>query len=203
MNLHRLLRAAESARALDRPADAVAVVAKRLPVKPGVRRALRGSWLGHPLHPLMITVPIGAWLCSAVLDLVPGNEHAARKLVGIGLAAVPPTVLLGAVDYVGLERCQRRVEVAHALTNTAAVVLFAASYAVRKREAQGKGKLLGFAGVATLSTGGAFGGHLAHAQGAGVHRWQSADGEPLSRPVMRTRKGYPARTVTDPEIGSS
>jgi uncharacterized membrane protein len=181
MNLHRLLRAAESAHALDRPADAVAAAAKRLLAKPRARRTLRGSWLGHPLHPLMVTVPIGAWMCSAVLDLLPGNEQAARKLVAIGLAATPPTVLLGIADYADLAQRERRVGVLHALTNTAAVALFAASYAARKNKADGRGKLLGFLGVAMLSAGGALGGHLAYAQGAGVHRWQAADGEMLSR----------------------
>jgi hypothetical protein len=180
MNLHRLLRAAESARVLDKPADAVTAAADRLLTESRGRRALRGRWLGHPLHPLVITVPIGAWMCSAVLDLTPGNDQAARKLLAIGLAAVPPTVLLGIADYADLGRRQRRVGVLHALINTAAVSLFTASYVVRKEGAAGKGKLLGFLGIAALSTGGALGGHLAYAQGAGVHRWQPADDESLA-----------------------
>jgi hypothetical protein len=33
------------------------------------RSALAGSY-GHPVHPILVTVPIGAWVCSLVFDLV-------------------------------------------------------------------------------------------------------------------------------------
>ena len=30
--------------------------------------ALAGPY-GHPLHPMLVTVPIGAWACSVVFDV--------------------------------------------------------------------------------------------------------------------------------------
>lgn len=172
MNLHEMLRAVENLRAADRPAGAVAAVARRLLRPPGLRGVLRGSWLGHPLHPLVITVPIGAWACASVLDARAGNEEAARRLTGIGLAAAPPAVLLGLADYDRLNRRQQRVGVVHAIANTAALACFAASYAARRQEAHTKGKVLSLLGMSVLGVGGALGGHLAYAQGAGVFRWQ-------------------------------
>ena len=35
---------------------------------PAVADALHGTPLGHPLHPLLTDVPIGAWTVTAVLD---------------------------------------------------------------------------------------------------------------------------------------
>ncbi|NGY64315.1 DUF2231 domain-containing protein [Lentzea sp. NEAU-D13] len=172
MNLHDALRAVENLRAADRPALAVAAVARRLLGRSRLREVLRGSWLGHPLHPLMITVPIGAWVCASALDARAGNEDAARRLTGIGLAAAPPTVLLGLADYDRLGRRQQRVGVVHALANTTALACFTASYAARRREAHAEGKLLSLLGLAAMGVGGALGGHLAYAQGAGVFRWQ-------------------------------
>ncbi|WP_428834168.1 DUF2231 domain-containing protein [Lentzea roselyniae] len=167
-----MLRTAENLRAADRPAAAVATAARRLLRSSRLREVLRGSWLGHPLHPLIITVPIGAWVCASALDVRAGNEDAARRLTGIGLAAAPPTVLLGLADYDGLGPRQQRVGVVHAAANTAALACFTASYAARRREAHTEGKLLSLLGLAALGVGGALGGHLSYAQGAGVFRWQ-------------------------------
>ena len=33
------------------------------------RSAVAGSY-GHPVHPILVTVPIGAWVCSLVFDFV-------------------------------------------------------------------------------------------------------------------------------------
>src|SRR5438045_4184420 len=34
-----------------------------------VRNFLHGTWLGHPLHPAITDVPLGAWTTAAVFDL--------------------------------------------------------------------------------------------------------------------------------------
>ena len=170
----RLLEAVERARALDGPAELVAKLLRRL-FGGRAGRTLRGRELGHPLHPLAVTVPIGAWLCSSLLDFLPGNDSAARRLVAVGLLATPATVVLGAADYSGLNTRQRRVGLVHAAANALAAVVFTTSYSARVRGATGAGKTLNVVGLLVLSTGGALGGHLSYAQGAGVFRWQSED----------------------------
>ncbi|MEV5712574.1 DUF2231 domain-containing protein [Amycolatopsis mediterranei] len=169
---HRALRKAEDAQALDAPATGLA----RLPgglAESRVTRQLRGHGLGHPVHPLAVTLPIGAWLCSAVFDVLPDGRDTARRLVATGLLAAPAAIVLGLADYSGLDVRQRRVGLVHAAANAAATALFGASYLARRGGRDGR--LLGALGLAVTSVGGALGGHLAYAQGAGVFRWQPLD----------------------------
>jgi uncharacterized membrane protein len=181
MNLHRVLRSVENWRAADRPGAAVATAVRRALDGNRAAAALRGSWLGHPLHPLMVTVPIGAWVSAAVLDMRRNTDETARSLVGIGLVAAAPTALLGLVDFGDLGERQRRVGLVHALANTAASGCLLASYRARSRGARGAGRLLTLVGLTVLGAGGALGGHLSYAQGAGVHRWQRDELESAAR----------------------
>src|SRR5215207_7736140 len=52
-----------------------------------VRDLLHGTWLGHPLHPVMMHVPVGAWLSAGMLDLVPSLRPAGTVLIGAGVAS--------------------------------------------------------------------------------------------------------------------
>jgi hypothetical protein len=165
MNIHSLLRRAEELRALDGAGVALTRIVRRVPA--GLRRVLRGEWLGHPAHPIVVTLPIGAWSSALVLDLLPGNRDAARRLIGLGLLAVPSAVALGLADYAELDARQRRVGVVHAAANAVAAVFFTASYLNRAHT-----RSWGLLGLTAVGAGGALGGHLAYAQGAGVHRWQ-------------------------------
>jgi hypothetical protein len=85
-----------------RPDPAVAVGQKAArSIRPGrIRDALHGVWLGHPLHPVLVQLPVGAWLSASALDLlVPRADAAARRLVAAGLVAAAPAVVAGAVDW--------------------------------------------------------------------------------------------------------
>lgn len=175
MNVHNLLRRFEDLRLLDGAAAAVACSVRTALRKSRANDVLRGKWLGHPLHPLMVTVPIGAFVGAAVLDLAPGNQDGARRLTGLGLAATAPTALLGLADYADLDERQRRVGIVHATLNTVAAALFTGSYLSRARGAHTRGTVLSALGLTVLSAGGALGGHLSYAQGGGVFRWQKPD----------------------------
>ena len=61
---------------------------------------------GHPLHPALVAVPIGAWVCSVVLDIASKvahdgatASHAAWWLLGLGVL-VPTAQLPGALGTV-------------------------------------------------------------------------------------------------------
>ena len=135
-----------------------------------VRDLLHGVPLGHPLHPLMIVVPLGAWVSAGVLDALPGNERAARTLIGLGVLSAAPTALTGATDFSQLDTEQQRTGIVHQGANAAATVLYSASWIVRGRGAQRAGRVLGYAGLAVTMAGGFLGGHLSYRQGAGVNR---------------------------------
>ena len=161
----------EDAAWLDPAASTVSgSVRKNMPGQPAVTDLLHGVPLGHPLHPAMVAVPLGAWVSAAVLDLLPGNERAARTLVGFGALAAVPTALTGVTDFSQLETQQQRVGIVHEASNVLATALFACSWAARRRGNQGLGKILSFAGLAAAGIGGFLGGHLSYRQGAGVNR---------------------------------
>ena len=172
MNLHHLLRRVEDLESLDRPAGAAAQIADGVASRSGLAKFLRGSWLGHPVHPLLITLPIGTWVASAVFDIAFKDVTAARRLIAVGLAATPPTVLAGWADYPLLERRQQQVGLVHAASNGVGVVLFALAYRAYRRERPRAARTWTLLGLAAISVGGALGGHLSYAQGAGMFRWQ-------------------------------
>jgi nitrite reductase/ring-hydroxylating ferredoxin subunit/uncharacterized membrane protein len=134
-----------------------------------VRDALHGVPLGHPLHPLLVLVPTGAWTSSTLLDLVPGGERAARILVGFGLLSAAPTVLAGVTDWSRLHEQQMRVGLVHATANVTAVTLYTASLLARRRGNITAGKALGLLGYAAVTAGGYLGGHLSYRQASGAN----------------------------------
>jgi nitrite reductase/ring-hydroxylating ferredoxin subunit/uncharacterized membrane protein len=154
--------------------DALDPVAKKLSkaVRDGVpggpiKDGLSGTWLGHALHPLLTDVPIGAFVSAGLMDLM-GEEQAARKLIGVGLAAVPAVVATGWVDYADTEPVSdgvRRTGILHAAVNGVAATLMAGSWVARRN---GGGRLLSLAGLGLLGAGGWLGGHLSYAKGVGV-----------------------------------
>jgi uncharacterized membrane protein len=172
MNLHHVLVRAERVEALDAPADAASRVVGRLLGRSRFAGALRGSWLGHPVHPLLITLPIGTWMTSAIFDIVFKDVTAARRLLAVGLAATPPTLLAGWADYALLDRRQQRVGLIHAASNFIGATLFLLSYRAYGQQRNRAARVYSLLGVIAISIGGALGGHLSYAQGAGMFRWE-------------------------------
>ena len=133
MNLHHLLGSVERVESLDAPAAATSRIAGRLIERTRLAGALRGSWLGHPVHLLLITIPVGTWMTSAVFDILFKDVTTARRLIAVGLAATPPTVLAGWADYSLLDRRQQRVGLVHAASNAVGVTMFWLSYRAYRR----------------------------------------------------------------------
>jgi len=166
--LVRAVETVEHTKELD-PAIAQAQLVVDRAVPSGmVRDTLRGGPLGHPLHPVAILVPAGAWISAAVLDLVPGQSRAARTLVGVGLLGAPVAALSGISDWSELTQRQKRVGIVHWATNLASVALYSASYVQRRRGHLVSGKALGFLALGLIGASGYLGGHLAYRQGASV-----------------------------------
>ena len=171
--LDPLAQRLEEATALD-PIGAKVGEVVRSSLGPGVPKdLLSGTWLGHALHPILTDVVIGSWTSATILDLIGGRQSqpAARRLIGVGIAAYPVTALAGAHDWADTELGDpgaRRVGLVHAATNSVALALYALSLRSRRRGNRGAGTVLGLAGAGVLGAGGWLGGHLSYAQGVGV-----------------------------------
>ncbi|MBW4704179.1 Rieske 2Fe-2S domain-containing protein [Micromonospora sp. RL09-050-HVF-A] len=166
--MRALMTKLEQATALDRAGDRLqrAVQATLRPQR--VRDLLHGVFLGHPLHPAMVQVPVGAWISAAVVDLLPGQRRAATTLVALGTVSAVPAAVAGLNDWAELSRDQRRVGLVHAAANTVGLTLYAGSLAARLSGRHGVGRALAYLGLGAASAGAYLGGHLAYKQGAQV-----------------------------------
>jgi nitrite reductase/ring-hydroxylating ferredoxin subunit/uncharacterized membrane protein len=164
------------AEGLDKVAEPLSDAASTV-IRPGpVKDALSGMWMGHPLHPLLTDVTIGAWTSAFVLDVF-GNEStegAADTLVGVGVASALPTVLSGYSDWSDLFGGPKRLGVAHAMANAVAVGCYGLSWLARRKGDRSRGLALGFLGATVATVGGYLGGHLSYRKGVNVDRnaWQ-------------------------------
>lgn len=76
--------------------------------KQPVSSALAGPY-GHPFHPILVTVPIGAWACSLVFDIAshivekPGFlNQASEWLIGIGVVGAIAAAMIGFLDLIAI-----------------------------------------------------------------------------------------------------
>lgn len=158
----RAMRRLEQESALDQAVAFLERVSEPLSA-PALRDLLLGRSAGHALHPAMTDLPIGLWTSAGLLDLVGGRRSrpAAQLLIGAGVLATLPTALTGLAEWRETRTAERRVGVAHAALNTAAISLYAASWAQRRSGRQSAGRALGLAAAAFVSASGYVGGHLA------------------------------------------
>ena len=158
----------EDVKALDAIANPVKKVVLALAKPRAFEDLMHGTPFGHPVHPVLVLVPTGAWSSVALLDLLPGNERAARILTLLGVVSAAPTMATGYTDWARMHEQQLRVGVVHSAFNWAALALYTASYLQRVRDPKA-GKLLAFLGFGAVGFGGYLGGHLAYRQAGGAN----------------------------------
>lgn len=161
----------EGATVLDRPVKALEPVVESLLAGGERGSVLRGEWLGHAVHPILTDVTLGTWTSASVLDLIGGDDSssAAQRLIGTGLLAAGPTAWTGWAEWSRAGSRDKRVGLVHALTNGAAIGLYAASWTARRRGRHGTGVRLALAGMAATGLGAYLGGHLAAARKVASH----------------------------------
>ncbi|MDQ4068974.1 MAG: Rieske 2Fe-2S domain-containing protein [Actinomycetota bacterium] len=137
-----------------------------------VKDALSGTWLGHPLHPMLTDLPIGSWTSAFVLDIVAGERghDAAQALVGFGVLCALPTAAAGLSDWADTYGEEQRIGTVHAGANVAAVTLYSLSWLARRGGRRRLGVTLGFLGAAAATVGGYLGAHLVYRKGVGADR---------------------------------
>ena len=94
---------------------------------------------GHPIHPMLVPLPIGALTFALASDLAyaaTGDKFWARAsatLLGVGVVTGALAGAVGSVDFTGRERIREHGESwLHAGGNVAALAISAVNYAIRQ-----------------------------------------------------------------------
>jgi nitrite reductase/ring-hydroxylating ferredoxin subunit/uncharacterized membrane protein len=191
----------EDAEGLDRFAGALRQLGEQVQPQQ-LRDLLHGVPLGHPMHPMLVQAPLGAWISSAVLDAIPGMGRAARVLVGVGILSAVPAALSGVVDYSETHEQQQRVGVVHATLNSTALLLYARSWWLRGKRRPLAGRAYALAGLTVVGVSGFLGGHMAYRQAVGANHVEDVPhrveaGWRDLGPVVDLVEGEPVRRVVD------
>ncbi|HVA21134.1 MAG TPA: Rieske 2Fe-2S domain-containing protein [Candidatus Micrarchaeia archaeon] len=146
-----------------------------------VKDLLNGTWLGHPLHPALTDIPLGAWSGASLLDLADrgaGGDlgRAADLLVGVGCAGGVAAALSGVADWQDKYGKERNLATLHAVLNVSALVLMSASLAQRLRGARGPAVGMSAAGTGAAIAGAYLGGDLVFRLGIQVNRNAFSEG---------------------------
>jgi len=139
-----------------------------------IKNFLHGTWLGHPLHPVITDVPIGAWTAALALDvaqLTTGRKEfgqGADVAIELGLLGAVGAALAGLTDWSDTDGRARKAGVVHGLLNVGATVLYTSSLLLRKREQRGKAQALAMLGYAISGASAYLGGSLVYHEKIGV-----------------------------------
>lgn len=159
--------------------------------------ASRASIAGHPIHPMLVTIPIGLWVFSLIADiaaLASGREAwpvvalycMGGGIVGALLAAVP-----GFIDLVSMtDERVKKIGLYHMGINLVVVTLFVVNFALRWRGDAWDGTPFALSAIAVVLLAGAgwLGGHMVFVHGVAVEA-------PGGRPAVERRKvQLPVRT---------
>lgn len=148
-----------------------------------VQDVLHGRWLGHPLHPTLTSLPIGAWTAAVVLDAVDvvssqgeGFRRAAQFAVGLGVLGGAGAALTGVTDWQHTQDKPRRSGLVHGLVNSVALGLNILSFHQRRRGRPAGARLASVAGYGFVVAGGYLGGDLVFRHRIGVDHSQQEVG---------------------------
>jgi uncharacterized membrane protein len=159
----------------------------------------RMSVAGHPIHPMLVTIPIGLWVFSLICDFVfisTGDSRWAVTayfslgggIVGALIAAIP-----GLFDLLGLRDAKaRRIGTYHLILNLAIVAVQAVNFWLRFQDdgnAGAQARAISMVAVATLVASGWLGGHLVHV--LGVTQPHNADETAGRRDARRQDQLHP------------
>ncbi|MFQ6331725.1 DUF2231 domain-containing protein [Nocardia sp. CWNU-33] len=152
------------------------------PAKQPVSAALAGPY-GHPFHPILVTVPIGAWVASLVFDvasrLVDDPDFLARGsmwLIAIGVLGALAAAAIGLLDLLAIPTGTPafRTGLVHMSLNLAVVLVFAVGFLWRRTGDGPHGAvswgplLLSVVALLALAVSGYLGGKLAFRYGVRV-----------------------------------
>lgn len=148
-----------------------------------LKHLLQGHWLKHPLHPLLVHIPVGLWILSLVFDIASFNARDGNIFVQasyytmlVGVIGALLAALAGFADFLDIPAGTRAKAIGwtHMLLNLIIVLLYITNLWVRYGQ-------LGLEAVADLpfalsviaiimlAVSGYLGGVLIYQHGVGVY----------------------------------
>jgi uncharacterized membrane protein len=146
---------------------------------------LLGKWLGHPLHPAIVHVPIALWVGSLVMDIltlfnVGGNALVRTSFVAIlfGLLSTAIVIPAGIAEWTQIkpEKPAWRLALYHMLLNAVVALLLLVSLLLRLGDNLHADQVpmipftLNFLANIVLGVSGYIGGRMVYDHGIGVAR---------------------------------
>jgi uncharacterized membrane protein len=147
-----------------------------------VSAALAGPY-GHPFHPILVTVPIGAWVSSFVFDIASHVVDSpvfltkgSQWLIAIGLLGAAAAAMVGFLDLFAIPTGTRafRLGLVHMTLNLLVTAAYVGNFAWRHASDDQAGSvatgqiLLSLVSLGILGISGALGGRLAFHYGVRV-----------------------------------
>ena len=130
----------------------------------------------HPIHPMLVVVPLGLWFAALVFDITEtftGNAlwrtiafwNIVVGIIGALAAAVP-----GFLDYLAMQGRARRIGTWHLILNLGAVALYSVNAFVRMRVSLDSSwpLALSLIGLVGVLVSGWLGGEMVYVERAGV-----------------------------------
>ena len=139
----------------------------------------RAKIFGHAIHPILIVYPLGLLSAAVIFDIIylatanPTWTTVSFWMIAAGIVGGLLAAVFGLIDYLSIPSGTRasRIGLLHGITNVGVMILFAASWLLRRDVPEAPPMLafaLSFIGVAAAFLGGWLGGELVERLGVGV-----------------------------------
>lgn len=140
---------------------------------------LHGKALGHPLHPALIELPVGAWTLAAIFDAIELAGGGARgkvadRAIGVGVLGALGAAVAGITDWSETDGRAKRIGLTHGVMNVTAVGLYGLSLFLRRRS-RSQGISVGMLAFGVAMSAAFLGGHLTYGEQIGVDHTATAD----------------------------
>ncbi|MCM2277745.1 MAG: DUF2231 domain-containing protein [Oligoflexia bacterium] len=147
-----------------------------------IKEFLQGRFMKHPLHPLLVHIPVGLWVASFVSDIVymangsPNFAILSYFCILFGLIGAAIAVPAGMADYLSIpaETHPKRIATTHLMLNVIVTVLFLINFLSRRGLEEGvpgmitRGQfILTLFSIVLLGISGYLGGLLVYDHGIG------------------------------------
>ncbi len=135
------------------------------------------SIAGHPIHPMLVPIPIGLWIFSLVCDLIhaggssnPAWTTVALYTIGGGIVGALLAAVPGLIDLLSLPPGPRRTALIHMAINLTVVALYVINLWMRLRTPEQPGNLvwLSIIAIGLLVISGWLGGKMVYVHGIAV-----------------------------------